>query len=238
MTTMMKRSMATMALILASIALWGQKEIALDDFHGLSATGNVKVYLTKGEKASAQLYAEGIPEDEVTVRVVQGILRVASLNSFMYKDAVIKVYATYTALDEIRATAGAFVKSEAPVNAAKLDVHAGSGAQVELALEVQSLEASASEGARLTLSGQADTQEASAATGGQYQAGSLTTKKTYVRSHTGARAEVGAEEHLEISATTGGEVRYHGNPKNKYIKNVLGGDVKQVRKPGSDKEEN
>lgn len=233
---MMKRSMITMVLTLAGVALWGQKDIALDDFNALSATGNVKVYLAHGEKTNAQLYAEGIPEDEVTVRVAQGILRVASLNSFMYKDAVIKVYVTYTALDEIRATAGAFVKAEAAISAAKLDVHAGSGAQVELALEVQSLDASASEGARLTLSGRAETQEASAATGGQYQAGNLTTKKTYVRSHTGARAEVNAEEHLEISANTGGEVRYHGNPKNKYIKNVLGGDVKQIRKSSGDEE--
>ena len=172
------------------------------------------------------MYIDGIPEDEVTVKVSQGVLRLASLNSLLYKEAVIKLYVTYSELDEVRATAGAIVQSESDIKAVKFTVHAGSGAQVALALQVQDLDASVSEGGRVEVTGNAQIQDVSAATGGQYLGAKLQTQKTYVRSNTGARAEVKVETHLEVSANTGGEVIYYGNPETKYIKDLLGGEVR------------
>ena len=213
-----------------SSMLWAQKEYAVDNFHGISASGNIQVFLDTGEQEKVQLYAEGVPEDEITIRVSQGTLRLASLNSFLYKDAVVKIYVTYKKLDEIRVSAGAMVQGKTQIVADDFTASAGSGAQIELLLQVKDLEASASEGARVELRGTADTQDVSAMTGGQYKAQHLISQEAYIRSNTGARAEVHAEKRLEVSANTGGEIIYYGDPKTKYIKNILGGDVRQGHK--------
>lgn len=204
-----------------------QNTVSLDDFQSLLVTGNIKVFLERGDTTKAIVYAEGIPEDEINIRVMQGTLRLASLNSFLYKDAVVRIYLTYKNLDEIRANAGASVQSAEVVKENKLRLSAGSGARIDLNLEVTDLEANISEGAQIDLKGSTDKQEVSAMTGGQYRSTDLNSRTAYIRSNTGARVEITVEDRLEVSANTGGEVRYFGNPKNKYLKNVLGGIVRQ-----------
>lgn len=227
----MKRIILSIVLAVGSMYLAAaQTTIALDSFTSLLVTGNIQVFLERGDTAKAVLYAEGIPEDEIKIRVMQGTLRMASLNSFLYKDAVVRIYLTHGHLDDIRANAGASIRSEEIIRAAKLQLSAGSGALVELTLEASELDANVSEGARMNLQGSTGQQEVSAMTGGQYRSEQLSSHTAYIRSNTGARVDISVDERLEVSANTGGEVRYTGNPKNKYLKNILGGTVRHIQK--------
>ena len=85
------------------------------------------------------------------------------------------------------------------------------------------------EGGQLYLDGASENLDCTAATGGQFFGAGLTSKRVYVRANTGGRAEVHATEHLEVSANTGGEIIYHGDPQTKYVKSILGGEVRQGR---------
>ena len=75
--------------------LWSQKEFQVETFDALLVSGNIQVILEPGEKEKVVLYIDGIPQDEITVKVSQGTLRLISLNSFLYKNEVIKAYVTY-----------------------------------------------------------------------------------------------------------------------------------------------
>ncbi len=209
--------------------LWSQKEFPVETFDAVLISGNIQVVLEPGEKEKVVLYIDGIPEDEITVKVSQGTLRLISLNSFLYKNEVIKAYVTYNKLREIKATAGSSVSCDAELRGDQLEARAGSGAQLRLKVNAGALEASAMEGAQLYLDGVSESLDCTAATGGQFFGPGLTSKRVYVRANTGGRAEVHAIDHLEVSANTGGEVIYHGEPQTKYVKSILGGEVRQGR---------
>lgn len=214
------------ALFLCGTAT-GQKKYEVGPFEEISVTGNIQVILEAGEEPSVKIEFEGLPEDQLSVKVVQGELRLHSINSLLYKDVDVKAHIVYKALYSIKANAGAKISSKDEISAHSLEIKAGSGAHTDLRIRTEKLDASATEGGRLMLDGTTKTQEVWAATGGQYLAATLESGTAYIRCNTGSKAEVAASELLEITANTGGEVVYYGNPAKKIEKSVLGGHVRR-----------
>lgn len=213
-----------LALIFMGKAV-AQKTIETEDFDQLFVTGNIEVMLTKGAENKVDLYVDGMPYDKVSVTVQRGILRLRTLESWMYRDEVIRVYLTYKELNAIRANAGAIVENEELIEADQFEVRASSGAQVELSIKANSIEGGASEGGILELEGSAEKQDMQISTGAQYNGFRLDVKKTYIRTNTGGHADVVALELLEASANTGGSVTFKGDPETKHIKTVIAGEV-------------
>ena len=202
-----------------------QETITPEDFDELFVTGNIEVMLEKGTENKVELYVDGMPYDKVSVKVQRGVLRLRTLESWMYRDEVIRVYLTYKDLNGIRANAGAIVESENLIEAEQFEVRATIGAQVELSIKANSIEGGASEGGILELEGSAEKQDMQVSTGGQYIAFDLDVKKTYIRANTGGHADVVALEVIEASANTGGSITFKGDPETKHIKSVIAGEV-------------
>lgn len=225
----MKTLLCTLlGLLFLHHAAIGQKKYDINPFQEISVTGNIQVQLEAGEEESLKIEFEGLPEDQLSVKVVQGELRLNSLNSLLYKDVHVKAYVTYKNLRGIKANGGASIRNKGEINSPALDIKTGSGASTDLQIRTEALQASATEGGRLNLQGTAETQEVWAATGGQYLAAALETSRTYVRCNTGGKAEVKASELIEITANTGGEVLYYGEPTKKFEKSILGGNVRRA----------
>lgn len=204
-----------------------QETITPDPFDEIYVTGNIEVKLEKGEENKVELYVDGMPYDKVSVKVQRGVLRLRVLESWMYRDEIIRVYITYKDLRGIRANAGAIVESESLIEADEFIVRATSGAQIELSIEANKIEGGASEGGILELEGSADTQDMQVSTGGQYDGLLLDVNTTYIRSNTGGQAEVVAMDLLEAYANTGGSIVYKGDPKKKNVKTVIAGEVRR-----------
>lgn len=204
-----------------------QETITPDPFDEIYVTGNIEVKLEKGEENKIELYVDGMPYDKVSVKVQRGVLRLRVLESWMYRDEIIRVYITYKDLRGIRANAGAIVESESLIEADEFIVRATSGAQIELSIEANKIEGGASEGGILELEGSADSQDMQVSTGGQYDGLLLDVNTTYIRSNTGGQAEVVAIDLLEAYANTGGSIVYKGDPKKKNVKTVIAGEVRR-----------
>ena len=205
-----------------------QVNYSLEPFDGISVTGNIEVLLQQGDSPQAELEADGIPEDKVTVRVDRGVLKLRVLDGFFYKHEEVKVVVTYTKLNAVKAYAGAFIESDGRIEAEKFVARAASGARVELELQVESIKANASEGGRLILEGETDMQDVVASTGGQYDGLDLECNRTFVRANTGGQADVVANELLDASANTGGQVEYRGNPEEKNTRIIIAGSVRKI----------
>jgi len=205
--------------------LQAQSEISVDPFDGISVVGNIDVTLEEGTPGKITLYTEGIDEDDISIKVTRGTLRLRVLNSWLYKNEIIRVYVPYETIRSIRADAGATVECENTLQTEQMEVSIGSGASARLTIKVESLKGSASEGGRLVLRGETITQDVSAGTGGEFLAFDLECQRTYVRAGTGGIAEVVAHELLEAAANTGGQVTYKGDPEEKKIKTFIAGDV-------------
>ncbi len=217
------------ALVLVSGPdLYAQTSRSLDAFDEINITGNIEVMLAEGDAEAASLETENIPEDEVTIKVSQGVLKIRVYDSVFYKNEKIRVYVTYRTLRAVRGNAGARVRNQAVLESDELLVRAGSGAEVDLRVALNSLDAGASEGGRLVLEGETGRQEVTASTGGIYDGLDLECSRSYVKANTGGQADVVAREVLEASANTGGRIRYRGNPESTSFKSVLSGEVEKL----------
>lgn len=202
-----------------------QKTITPEDFDQIYVTGNIEVLLEYGAENKVDLYVDGMPYDKVSVKVQRGVLRLRTLESWLYRDEVIRVYITFKELRGIQANAGAIVSCDDRIETDQFEARASSGAQVRLSVYANSIEGGASEGGILTLEGRTDKQDMQISTGAQYDGLEMDAKNTYIRANTGGQAEVVALELIEASANTGGSIYYKGDPQTKYIKTVIAGEV-------------
>lgn len=205
-----------------------QKEVQVESFDQVSATGSVTMHLEAGDANKVVLYVDGIPEKEIEVKVTKGVLRIQVLNGFLYKNEIVKAYVTYKTLRGVRANAGAKVDCKETLSAELFSASVSAGGQLELSLNVQNLDASASEGGQLNLKGTATSQDINASTGGVCHCSNLVGEKGLVKTSTGGRAEVQITGLLEASANIGGEILYYTDPKEKRVKQFLGGDVRKM----------
>jgi hypothetical protein len=202
-----------------------QQTIMPEAFDQVSVTGNIEVVLQQGAENKVELQVEGMPTDKIAVKVQRGVLRIRTLESWLYRDETIRVLLTYQELRGLQAAAGAQITAQEVIETAQFKVGSSSGGQIELDIQVDKLDGNASEGGILRLSGKAQSQDIQVSTGGQYHAFDLEVEHTYVRSNTGGQAEVVAQKLLEATANTGGTIVYKGTPKIRHIKTLLAGEV-------------
>lgn len=200
----------------------------LDAFDEIRVTGNIEVVLEQGAEESATIQATNIPEDEVSVEVERGTLKLRLLNSIFYKDDHVRVFVSYKQLRYIRASAGAKISSKDVLQSDKLEFKAGSGADISMEVACNAIEASITEGGALSLSGQSRKQDITVGTGGFYDGLAVKCETTYVKANTGGNAKVYASKFLEVSANTGGSVDYRGDPQETSFKEFMSGGIHKI----------
>ena len=216
------------ALSLISVfSLSAQTSRSMGPFNELVVSGKLDVLLVPGDTEEVIIYEEGHGEGQVNISIKGGTLKLNLLDGWLKGDRRIPVKVIYKDLRKIRVLAGAELQSDNPIVADQFEIKVGSGAEVELKLEVGSLEAGVTEGGVLELYGQVETQYVTASTGGEYSAEALNSENTHVKANTGGEARVVASKFINAVANTGGEIRYSGDPEEKYTKSNLAGDIRK-----------
>ena len=219
-------------LCLSAATLWvpaamAQRILALERFDEVNITGNIEATLAAGNTEEVSLYTENIPEDEVTIKVSKGVLKISVVEGIFYKNEKVVVNLTYKGLLAVRGNAGARIDNKSVLEGDGLLLRCGSGARMDLRVELNSLDAGASEGGILSVEGQTDNVEVTASTGGRFEGFNLESRRVAGKANTGGQAEVFATEELEAAANTGGVVTYKGDPESTSFKSVLSGEVKK-----------
>lgn len=212
--------------LLATQITYAQETRQIGPFNSLTISGKLEVYLEQGETDQVIIESTDYPEGELNISLKGSTLKLSLVDGWIKGDQRLRLRVQYRSLDEIRVLAGAAVSSREVITADRLELKAGSGAEVDLQLEVHTLEAAATEGARVELSGTVKNQYATANTGGEYDASRLASDRTEVKSNTGGLARVVANEHLDAVANTGGRIQYSGDPQEKYTRSNLAGEIR------------
>ena len=222
----MFRFTVILGLIFFSTTLSAQRseERPVSEFDEVSVLGNINLYLIHGEENHVKVEARGTSPDNILVDVKNYRLKIRTRTK-AFSNAELNVYVTYEKLHLIKAGAGSRVHSDYIVKGRALDLSVGSGAQMDLEVKTPSLKLRTGEGGILKVEGTADYAEATVNTGGQLEADELESAEMYIKVHTGGMAHVYAEEVLNASVGTGGELRYSGSPERKHIRTSLGGSV-------------
>jgi len=198
----------------------------VSSFNGVKAAEGIDVYLKKGTKEEVRVEATGTKLSNVITEVSGGYLKIHMAEG-NYRDRNVKVYVTYLAINTLTASSGANAYHEGILKTDNLELRASSGGNIEVKVEANSVEAGASSAGEVVLEGKAKTVDLDASSGGEVDAYNLTSDKARTEASSGGEVKITVNQELEARASSGGSIRYRGNPERSNTNASSGGSVRK-----------
>jgi hypothetical protein len=207
----MKKSIVGLLWLMTLPLLAQQTETrAVGSFRGVKVSSAIDAYLKKGDKESVRVEVTGSSPSEVVTEIEGSSLRIKMRDGHRFwRDVKVKVYVTYVNIDRISASSAASVFSEGVIKADRIDIGASSAANIEVSLE-----------ANTTI---VDTSSA----GEDVDCYRLECETVVASVSSGGEAKISVSKDLEAHASSGGDIRYRGNPSRTNTHSSSGGSVKK-----------
>ncbi len=211
---------------LSSAAANDRETREVSGFNAIKVSSGIDLYLKMGDTESVEIVADDDIMDKIITRVEDGVLRIYVKDRISWRWRMErKAYVTVKEIEKIDASAGSDVKGNSTITAYDLEINASSGSDVELDVKVDNLDLDVSSGSDAKMTGLAKNFRAEASSGADIHASELRTKNCEVRVSSGSDASVNVSNELTARASSGGDIRYTGNPEIKDISESSGGDV-------------
>ncbi|MEZ4974346.1 MAG: head GIN domain-containing protein [Cyclobacteriaceae bacterium] len=215
-------------VLLSHLSVFAQQsEVrSVGSFNGVKAAEAVDVYLKKGDKESVRVEVSGTSLSNVITEVSGSYLRI-HMATGNFRKTNVKAYVTYVSLEKIYASSASNVFSEGVIKTSSMDVNVSSAATVELELDAGEVTADVSSAGDIVLEGKAGSLEAEASSAGDIDAYNLESGDVRARASSAGSIKVNATKSLDARASSGGDVRYRGNPMKTNTDSSSGGSVKK-----------
>lgn len=198
----------------------------VNSFKGVKVAEGIDVYLKKGDKEAVRVEVTGIKPGDVITEVSGDYLKI-HMQEGRYKDRTVKVYVTYVEVTKLSASSASNIFAEGIIKTKELTLSASSAGTIDIQIEVDELEASASSAADLELKGKARSVEIDASSAGEVDAYELAAEIVDVEVGSAGSAKVSATKEIRAEASSGGSIRYKGNPERSNTNSSSGGSVKK-----------
>jgi hypothetical protein len=195
-------------------------------FNIIKASSGVNVFLFQGEEEKVIVEADENLQECVIIRN-EGRTLHCYLDCSIRSSKKLNVYVNYRTLNKINASTGADVFGETVVRTDLLDIDVSSGADVKVEVEADRLKCNVSSGADVVIRGKANSFHANASSGADIKAENLTVNECWANVSSAGEVRVNVVDKLDANASSGGDVRYSGNPPLVNINRSSGGDVKR-----------
>ena len=214
---------------LAFSGLAQQSEVRqIGAFQGVRASEAIDVYLKKGDKESVKVEATGTELSNVLTEVNGTTLKI-HMRDWNYRGKKsVKVYVTYTRLDKISASSASNIFSEGSIKSESMEINVSSAGSVEVTLDAESVTVDASSAGDAVLEGKAKSLEIEASSAGDIDAYNLESEIVNARVSSAGSAKISVSKELEAHASSGGSIRYRGNPLKTNTDSSSGGSVKKT----------
>ena len=217
----MKKWIFTIAVVLITLVAVNAQKMVYDEnaqkreiksFHALETSSGIEVIISKGDKEElAVTVGDKKYLDEVRTVVENGVLKISRKSNWSvwknWKNWKVKVYVSYSRLDEIKATSGGSINGT-DLKLDKLFAHMNSGGIINLSGTVESLNIDGNSGA-------------------QFKGFSLQTVNCKVDVSSGAGIQISVSKEISAKANSGGFVRFKGEGLIRDINVNSGGSVKR-----------
>jgi len=224
MTTVIK-------LVIASILSLLMTSCNVDFNIGKNGNGNVKttersvngsydeieisrgldVYLTQSDNESISVQADENLHDIIITKVEGNVLKIYADENISFSEAQ-KVMVSFKNISKISASSGSDVYSENTIKADVLKLSTSSGSDMKLDINTQKVECSSASGSDLKLSGTTTSLSAEASSGSDIHAGDLKAETSRVKASSGSDIVVNTSRELYAKTSSGGDIKYSGNP--------------------------
>jgi len=195
-------------------------------FKGIKVAEGIDVYLKKGAKEALRVEVTGIKPGDVITEVSGDYLKI-HMQEGRYRDRTVKVYVTYVEVNKLSSSSASNIFAEGTIKTKALSLSASSAGTIDIEIEVEDLEASASSAAELELRGKARNVEIDASSAGEVDAYELVADAVVVDVSSGGGAKVNVVKEINAHASSGGSIRYKGNPERSNTNSSSGGSVKK-----------
>ena len=201
-----------------------QRKIS-SEFDAIDVSQGIDVYLTMDDNVSLSLEADENLHELILTEVNDGVLHIYTKKN-IWSAKSRKVFVTAKSINEIVATSGAEVRSENTIQADDFKIRVTSGADVRLVLNVTDLICSTTSGSEARLKGKAENFIAKSTSGSAIKAQDLETETCTAKVTSGADVYVNVTNSLNAKATSGGDIKYVGNPKNVQENSSSSGSIR------------
>jgi len=199
----------------------------LGKFSAIRVGEAIDLYIKKGDKESAKVEVQNVKLSDVLTEVSGSSLRIQMRSGNYSGRRTVKVYVTYVSIEKLMASSASSVFSEGILKASNLDITAASAANVELQVDAENLTVDVASAGDITLEGKARNLSVEASSAGSVDAYNLECEKVDATVSSAGSAKVNVTKTLNAEASSGGSIRYRGNPTNTNTDSSSGGSVKK-----------
>lgn len=217
-----------LGLVITSLCFAQERQTRnLSSFSGVKAAEGIDVYLKKGDKESARVEVYGTRLDNVITEVSGNYLKV-HMRDEVRGHVDVKVYVTYVNVDKLSASSAGSIFSEGTIEANSMEISSSSAANIEVSIDVSGeVEISSSSAGEVEVKGKARSLSAEASSAGEIDAYDLEAEIVHAEASSAGSIKVNVTRELRAHASSGGGIRYRGNPDKSNTNSSSGGSVKK-----------
>jgi len=197
-----------------------------NNFDEIKISQGLDLYITQSNETTLIVEADENLHDLIKTEIANGVLKIYSTENIRRASSK-KVILSVKTISAIKATSGSDVYSNNTLEVSNLELTSTSGADIKLDIKTDTLDCTSTSGSDIKLSGSTKTLIASATSGSDIDASQLQAETSNVRATSGADISVNTSKALTAKATSGGDIRYSGNPEKISKSDTSAGRVKQ-----------
>jgi hypothetical protein len=199
----------------------------IDDFTGVKACCSLTVELRQGNNYSVEVEAESNLQEYIRTERRGRTLEIGfKRNSNIKTTKPILVYVTLPELEYAGASSSSKLVGKTSFRGDDLELDVSSSGSIYLDYSGDEVEADASSGGKIELSGSVAFMDCEASSGSKISAGDCKARRARADVSSGAGVTVHASEEVDAEASSGGSVRYLGNPNAVDTDTSSGGSVR------------
>lgn len=197
-----------------------------NDFDAIEVSRGIDVFLTQSDAVGIVVEADENLHDIIITKVENNILHIYADENISYS-AEKKVHVNFEDVSKIKATSGSDVYATNTIRVDEIELTTTSGADMELDIDVNVADCRSTSGSDLRISGRTNKLIAEATSGSDIKAGSLKASTCEARATSGADITVNTAQELYAKASSGGDIKYYGNPEKVSKKDGVSGSVRK-----------
>jgi len=197
-----------------------------ESFNSVEVSRGLELILTQSDTESLTVEADENLHELITTNIENDVLIISTTDN-IGNSASKKVLLSFKNLNSIKATSGSEVYSTNTIQVEDIELHTTSGSDMELTINAVSISCQSTSGSDMELKGKTDVFIAEASSGGSIEAEDLITLNAQVKASSGADVVVNTSKKLTAKASSGGDIRYVGNPEIVEKSDGVSGSIKR-----------
>lgn len=203
-----------------------QRHVGMD-FEKISSSAGIDVYITQGNKNEIIVETDENLVGYIDSEISDGELSISTSNR-MGRATRLKVYVTFIEVNSLRASSGSEIIGQSLIKSEVLSLRASSGAEISVEVLARNLDVKSSSGSEIDLKGRASSFSGKASSGSEISAKKLEVISAIAQASSGADIKIAVKENLDAKASSGGSIRYSGNPQILNANKSSSGTVKRI----------